>query len=129
MGEPDDDEPDVHITSAEEMKKMNLIAEETDADTANQSTDIEQADTFSPRQLEPFKQQAYPQKSVTLNRGPRKTKLNIVPVEAIDFAIEQIKKYIEFRENEDIDKIDEPRREEENEKWTKFNEWFYAACQ
>lgn len=25
-GEPDDDEPDVHITSAEEMKKMNLVA-------------------------------------------------------------------------------------------------------
>jgi len=27
-GEPDDDEPDVHIMSAEEMKKMNLVSEE-----------------------------------------------------------------------------------------------------
>lgn len=60
MGESDDDEPDVHITSAEEMKKMNLIAEEADADTANQSTDIEQTDTFSPSVMEPFRQQAYP---------------------------------------------------------------------
>ena len=67
MGEPDDDEPDVHITSAEEMKKMNLIAEEADGDAANQSADIEPTDTFSPRQLEAFRPQAYPRNNHKLN--------------------------------------------------------------
>ncbi len=42
-GEPDDDEPDVHITSAEEMKKMNLVSEEASSGGVNEteSLDIE----------------------------------------------------------------------------------------
>jgi hypothetical protein len=55
--------------------------------------------------------------------------LTIVPLEAIDFAIDQIRKYIAFRVNDDIDNLDEPMLADEEEKWAKFNEWFYAACQ
>jgi hypothetical protein len=50
-----------------------------------------------------------------------------VPVEAIEFAIERIQAFIEFRENNDIDKdIEKPISDE---RWTQFYEWFYLACQ
>ena len=55
QGEPDDDEPDVHITSAEELKKMKLIAEE-DEEANNDA----QQEIYSTGAIEPVKSQNSP---------------------------------------------------------------------
>ena len=52
-----------------------------------------------------------------------------MPLEAIEFAIEQLNDYIDFRENNDIDVMDQAPINNSEEKWLKFYEWFYAACQ
>lgn len=65
-GEPDDDEPDVHITSAEELKKMakeitdddEVINDETPTSPPNlerSSTLINQQETYSNHIIEPVK--------------------------------------------------------------------------
>jgi hypothetical protein len=50
-----------------------------------------------------------------------------VPREAIEFAIERLRVFIDFKEHSDIDKVDELTVSDE--KWTQFIEWFYLACQ
>lgn len=50
-----------------------------------------------------------------------------VPLDAIEFAIDQIKEYVDFRDNNDIDDADQQATSDEQ--WSKFYEWFYAACQ
>lgn len=52
---------------------------------------------------------------------------NNVPLDAVEFAIDQIREYVDFRNNNDIDKTEENLVSEEQ--WSKFYEWFYAACQ
>ncbi len=59
----------------------------------------------------------------------KKYKFSTVPLEAIYFAMEQLNVYIDFRDNNDIDKAEEPVDANVDEKWTKLYEWFYAACQ
>lgn len=65
--------------------------------------------------------------------GPKRSRKSIaksiasVPVESIEFAIKQLKEYVDFRENNDIDKPVQSQITEE--KWQKLYEWFYAACQ
>ena len=54
-GQPDDDEPDVHITSAEEMKKMNLVA-------CDQETNGDMIEGVSAGTIEPVKAQTQPGK-------------------------------------------------------------------
>ena len=53
--------------------------------------------------------------------------ITLVPVDAIEFAIDQINEYCDFRQNNDLDKPD--KAQVTDEKWTKFYELFYAACQ
>jgi hypothetical protein len=50
-----------------------------------------------------------------------------VPVESVEFAIEQIKEFIDFRLHNDLDRKNNNVVSEE--KWNKFYEWFYSACQ
>lgn len=50
-----------------------------------------------------------------------------IPSEAIEFAIDQLDRFVDFKENNDLDKVDNDLLSEE--KWAKFFEWFYAACQ
>ena len=61
-GEPDDDDLDVHITSAEELKKMKLAQGEVEAPTTPQTPTISSnkenqlnGETVSPRIIEPLK--------------------------------------------------------------------------
>ena len=63
-----------------------------------------------------------------MSKSPSYKNLTSVPVEAIEFAIEQIDAFVDFKENNDLDKpeIDTTTGED---KWVKFSEWFYAACQ
>lgn len=65
---------------------------------------------------------------VNPNRS-KKSKISSVPLDAIDFAIDRIQEYIDFRENFDVDKASEVSPSNIEEKWAKFHEWFYAACQ
>ena len=53
--------------------------------------------------------------------------ISSIPVEAIEFAIEQLERFVDFKESNDIDMFDFNLIGEE--KWQKFSEWFYAACQ
>jgi hypothetical protein len=50
-----------------------------------------------------------------------------VPVEAVLFAIERLREHIDFRQNNDLDKVEQLPITEE--RWAKFYEWFYTACQ
>jgi hypothetical protein len=50
-----------------------------------------------------------------------------VPVESVEFAIEQIKEFIDFRLHNDLDRKND--NVVSDEKWNKFYEWFYSACQ
>jgi len=50
-----------------------------------------------------------------------------VPLEAIDFAVDQLNAYLDFCSNNDIDRADSPIINED--KWSQFYSWFYAACQ
>ena len=43
--------------------------------------------------------------------------------------MEQLAIYSDFRENNDIDKAEEPVDANIEEKWAKLYEWFYGACQ
>lgn len=54
-------------------------------------------------------------------------KMSMVPIDAIEFAIERLEEYIDFRESNDIDDLDSSKPGDD--KWSKFYEWFYAACQ
>jgi hypothetical protein len=55
--------------------------------------------------------------------------LSSVPLEAIEFAIDQLNAFLDFRENNDIDVVDQTSIVNCDEKWSKYYEWFYAACQ
>ena len=50
-----------------------------------------------------------------------------MPVESVEFAIDQIKDFIDFRLHNDLDKKND--NVVSDEKWNKFYEWFYSACQ
>ena len=50
-----------------------------------------------------------------------------MPVDAVEFALDRIREYVDFRDNNDIDNIEQVLISDEQ--WTKFYEWFYAACQ
>jgi len=67
QGEPDDDEPDVHITSAEELKKMTKEINSSDSPDENllnlqrSSTTInQQIESFSTQLIEPVKSLGLP---------------------------------------------------------------------
>lgn len=62
-----------------------------------------------------------------MSKSPSSKNLTSVPVEAIEFAIEQIDAFVDFKENNDLDKPELDTTGED--KWIKFAEWFYAACQ
>lgn len=50
-----------------------------------------------------------------------------MPLEAVEFALERLEEFIDFKESNDIDNL-EPNKTTD-EQWTKFYEWFYSACQ
>jgi hypothetical protein len=61
------------------------------------------------------------------NRNKKKSLASIVPCEAIEFAIDRIQEYIDFKESNEIDRdVDTVISDE---KWSQFYEWFYMACQ
>ena len=51
----------------------------------------------------------------------------MVPCESIEFAIERLQEYVDFKESNEIDRENDPVISDE--KWTQFYEWFYQACQ
>lgn len=116
-GYPDEDFLDVHITSSEELIRIKDEAKKNDPDSSSENTT---------EMIESNKSIIVPIRS----NKPKKSVIKLttyVPVEAIDFAIRQINEFIDFHENNDIDmpiKTLIP-----DEKWLKFYEWFYAACQ
>ena len=121
-GLPDEDDLDVHITSSEELKKMKDDYKKEEPEANNNESKVEN------QMIEPVKSNNNLVRS-NLNRS-RKSIVKLmtsVPVEAIDFAIEQINEYIDFHENNDIDKPIQSVVSED--KWLKLYEWFYAACQ
>jgi hypothetical protein len=52
---------------------------------------------------------------------------SVISLETIKFAILKIKEFIDFQENNDLDKTDGPKIS--HDQWSKFYESFYAACQ
>lgn len=46
-----------------------------------------------------------------------------VPIKALEFAIRQCERYIRFRENEDLNVVEE--RKVLQEEWNTFLQWFY----
>jgi len=72
--------------------------------------------------------------SVTQNQSQSKLLTNkssrsftAVPLDAVEFALDRIKEYVDFRDNNDIDNSEQLFISDEQ--WSKFYEWFYAACQ
>lgn len=51
----------------------------------------------------------------------------MVPCEALDFAMDRIQEFIDFKESNDLDK--EIDASITDEKWTQYYEWYYQACQ
>ena len=49
-------------------------------------------------------------------------------MEALEFAIDQLHEYADFRENKDLDDMNRGLKTNED-KWNKLYEWFYLACQ
>jgi tubulin monoglycylase TTLL3/8 len=166
-GEPEDD-LDVHITSAEELKKYtdqieatatgeltaadptsnlnigpiganNTQQQTNNTSTSNNTTSATNINNmssnsslnFTANTPRPTQSVASPrakqqqQQQTPLNK--RKTKLSVVPVEAVQFALERLKDHIDFRQNNDLDKAEQMPISDE--RWAKFYEWFYAACQ
>lgn len=66
-------------------------------------------------------------RSLSMSKPLKSLLLPFVPIEAIEFAIEQIDAFVDFKENNDLDKTE--LESTSDEKWSKFSEWFYAACQ
>jgi hypothetical protein len=155
--EPDEeDNLDVHITSAEELKQMkeNVTDGPVDSDNLNQSLNDLSSSTalqmlpraesrqnqttlITPKQIEPLKSVNGPTtnnkmnsknngKSSNTNNKSQKS-ITTVPIDAIEFAIDRLNEYIDFKLNNDLDIIDTSTCTDD--KWTKFYEWFYAACQ
>lgn len=128
-GEPDEDDLDVHITSSEELKKMKADAkiEENSENGLERSKSL--LENVSPTTgTDPAKSSNTPNRSLA-NRSRKSINKSItsVPVEAVEFAIKQLRDYIDFRDNNDLDKLDQSQVSEE--KWQRLYEWFYAACQ
>jgi hypothetical protein len=155
--EPDEeDDLDVHITSAEELKQMKENATEGPTDTenlnfndSNSSSALQmvpraesrqnQQTLISPKQIEPLKSVNGPAinnktnlknngKTSNINSNNKSQKsITTVPIDAIEFAIDKLKEYIDFKLNNDLDIVDVSNCTDDE--WTKFYEWFYAACQ
>lgn len=139
-GEPEY-ELNIHITSDKELDliKAQVLTTEDDGDYNDVKSSLSRPESqintkqvneiITPSIIEPIKSTNEPQKLQNQkNRSLKKPKLTIVPIEAIEFAIEHIEKYIEFKLNEDIDKQDNDNEITSDDKWSIFNEWFYAAC-
>ena len=65
--------------------------------------------------------------STNRNNNKKKSLATIVPCEAIEFAIDRLQEFIDFKESNDIDR--EADLVLSDEKWIQFYEWFYQACQ
>jgi tubulin monoglycylase TTLL3/8 len=152
-GEPDY-ELDIHITSDKELDLIKaqvqlteqLVGEDDRDSQCKSSLSIQEGQinaklttkeatvAVTPSILEPLRSStSEPQKSITQNQNRnrnlfKKAKLTIVPIEAIEFAIEHLEKYIEFKLNEDLDKQENNSELISDDKWSQFNEWFYAVC-
>ncbi len=145
-------EVDVHITSAEELKKMtdeaNKIGEttsssinfqdqnNTDNNNNNYNSNNNQnaltitninnnINTFTPRPETQQKVLNNAQKGYRSRKSI--SKMTEVPIEAVQFTIDRLKDYIDFRQNNDLDVMEANQIGEEG--WTKFYQWFYAVCQ
>ena len=159
--EPDEeDDLDVHITSAEELKQMKENATDGDADNLNQSLNDSgsssalqmlpraesrqnQTNMVTSKQIEPLKSVNGPTINNNSNKTNSKTNgknsntnnnnnksqksITTVPIDAIEFAIDRLSEYIDFKLNNDLDTIETSTCTDD--KWNKFYEWFYAACQ
>ncbi|CAF0875314.1 unnamed protein product [Brachionus calyciflorus] len=119
-GEPDEDFLDVHITSSEELKKMKDEAKKNDNEL-----NLEIIKPENQMINEPVKSLNVPSRSNTKRKSIVK-QMTQVPIEAIEFAIQQLRDYVDFNENNDIDKPTQTALSED--KWLKLYEWFYAAC-
>jgi hypothetical protein len=69
----------------------------------------------------------YLEKSNSIRNKTKSKPITKVPLEAIDFAIDQLDAYLDFCLNNDIDRADSPVINDD--KWSQFYSWFYAACQ
>ncbi len=146
-GEPDEDDLDVHITSAEELNKMKEAEEsKSNENKSEQQTSIDIL-PFVNSNTDPVKSQNKPrnfflnlnsksfviiikrnlEKSVSIRFKSKSKPITKVPLEAIDFAIDQLNAHLDFCLNNDIDRADSPVMNED--KWSQFYSWFYAACQ
>ena len=63
----------------------------------------------------------------TYRNNKKKNSPSIVPCEAIEFAMDRLQEYIDFKESNELDRENDPVISDE--KWTQFYEWFYQACQ
>jgi len=147
-GEPDN-EPHVHITSAKELDLLKSQAEIqqvslNEPTSALSRIDSAKIDIDLSSTLEPLISLGEPQRSnsrfaekadskaaqskpnASTNNKLKKKLPNQVPREAIEFAIERLRVFIDFKEHIDIDKADE--LPVSDEKWNQFIEWFYLAC-
>jgi hypothetical protein len=152
--EPDEDDLNVHITSAEELKQMKESASDSpDLDNLNSSLNestssntpalINKTEMIPSKLIEPIKSVNGPstnggKQNGASNRGTSnngsKNKASTaakpivsLPVEAVEFAVDRISEFIDFKQNNDLDNVDTSIIGDD--KWTKFYEWFYSACQ